>query len=102
MGGGQREEQQSIEEALGGKLSKKWKEIADSEYKLLMGNGTWELVELSSGLKPFGCKWIFKTKCGSDGKVEHYKGQLVVKGYTQKHGEDYIETFSPVVQYSSV
>ena len=38
--GGQRVEPKSIEEALGGKLSKKWKEAADSEYKLLMENGT--------------------------------------------------------------
>ena len=101
LGGGQIEEPQSIEEALESKLSKKWKEAADSEYKSLIENGTGELVELPSGRKPFGCKWTFKTKHGSDGKVEHYKAQLVAKGYTQKHGEDYNETFSPVVRYSS-
>ena len=77
-------------------------EAADSEYKSLIENGTWKLVELPSGRKPVGCKWTFKTKHGSDGKVEHYKAQLVAKGYTQKHGEDYNETFSPVVRYSSV
>ena len=73
LGGGQIEEPQNIEEALEGKLSEKWKEAADSEYKSLMENGTWELVELPSGRKPVGCKWIFKTKHGSDGNVEHYK-----------------------------
>ena len=56
LGGGQRGEPQSIEEALEGKLSKKWKEATDS-----------------NGRKPIGWKWIFKTKRGSDGKVEHYK-----------------------------
>ena len=66
-----------------------------------MENDTWELVELPSGRKPVGCKWIFKTKHGNNGK-EHYKAQLVAKGYTQKHGEDYNETFSPVFRYSSV
>ena len=73
LGGGQIEEPQSIEETLEGKLSKKWKEAADSEYKSLKKNGTWELVELPSGMKPVGWNWIFKTKHGSDGKVECYK-----------------------------
>ena len=92
---------QNIEEAPKGKLSQKWKEAADSEYKSLMENGTWELMELPSGWRPVGCKWIFKTKHRSDGNVECYKARLVAKGYAQKY-DDYNESFSPVVRYSFV
>ena len=56
LGGGQIEEPQSNDNALESKLSKKWKEATDSEYKSLMKNGTWELMELPSRRKPVRCK----------------------------------------------
>ena len=59
-------------------------------------NGVWDLVELPHGCKPVGCKWVFKTKRDSSGKIERYKARLVVKGYSQREGIDFKETFSPV------
>ena len=66
------------------------------EMKSMQGNDIWNLVELPKGVKPIGCKWIFKTKRDSKGNVERYKAHLVAKGFTQKEGIDYKETFSPV------
>ena len=45
-------EPRTMEEALTSEYSKEWKAAADSEYKSLMENETWDLVELPDGEKP--------------------------------------------------
>ena len=67
---GQIEEPKSIEEALSSEFAKEWKVAADSEYESLIENQTWDLVELPDGRKPIGCKWVFKVKHTSDGKIQ--------------------------------
>ncbi|KAK8948501.1 hypothetical protein KSP39_PZI005632 [Platanthera zijinensis] len=74
----------------------KWSNAMVDEMKSMHDNDVWDLVELPEGKKPIGCKWIFKTKRNSKGNVERYKSRLVAKGFTQREGIDYKETFSPV------
>ena len=71
-------------------------ETMNEEMVALKKNATWDLVPLSEGQKPVGCKWVFKKKVGPDGSVEKYKAWLVVKGYSKVKGIDYGEIFSPV------
>ncbi|RVW88103.1 Retrovirus-related Pol polyprotein from transposon TNT 1-94 [Vitis vinifera] len=74
----------------------KWIEAMKDEMKSMIDNGVWDLVELPKGVKPIGCKWILKTKRDSKGNIVKYKACRVAKGFTQKEGIDYKETFSPV------
>ena len=37
----------------------------NEEMKSMHDNDVWDLVQLPVGLKPIGCKWIFKTKTES-------------------------------------
>jgi hypothetical protein len=49
-----------------------------------------------------GCKWIFKKKLKPDDTVDKYKARLVVKGFTQKKGEEYFDTYSPVARLITI
>ena len=59
-------------------------------------------MELPQGIVPIGNKWIFKRKIGTDWQINTYKDRLVAKGYSQRQGIDYDETFSPVAMKKSI
>ena len=67
-----------------------------------MSNHTWELVDLPKGSKPIDSKWIFKRKIRPDGSIEKFKARLVIKGYTQRKGIDFFDTYSLVTKISTV
>ena len=83
-------------------LDPKWQEAMAAELHALEQNHTWTLTPLPSGHRPIGCKWVYKIKYNSDGTVERYKAQLVAKGFTQREGIDYKETFSPMAKLTTV
>ena len=68
----------------------------------LMENDVWLLSELPKGHSAVGGKWHFCMKFGADGEVLRYKARYVAKGFTQKMGRDYHETFSPTVRLSTI
>ncbi|KAJ2985252.1 hypothetical protein NUW54_g10210 [Trametes sanguinea] len=52
--------------------------------------------------KPIGCKWVFRLKRDSDGRIVKYKARLVAQGFSQIPGVDYDETFAPVVRLETL
>ncbi|CAB4021125.1 retrotransposon, Ty1-copia subclass [Paramuricea clavata] len=95
------EEPKTLKKALESDHAENWKTAADSEYQSLMETDTWELVELPPGRKAITCRWV-KVKHDENGKIDLFKGRLVAKGFLQKYGIEFVETFSPVVLFTSI
>ena len=52
------------------KDSNLWNEAMKAEMDSMESNQVWDLVELPIGVKPIGCKWVFKMKKDSLGNFE--------------------------------
>ncbi|RDX74343.1 hypothetical protein CR513_45924, partial [Mucuna pruriens] len=80
----------------------KWRKAMDNEINSIEKNQTWELMDLPTGAKTTGVKWIYKTKLNELGEVDKYKARLVAKGYSQQHGIDFSEVFAHVARMDTV
>ncbi|KAE8676092.1 Protein NRT1/ PTR FAMILY 6.2 [Hibiscus syriacus] len=74
-----------------------WTSAVHDELAALQQNGTWSLVSLPYRRIAVECKWLFKLKKNPDGTIQQYKARLVAQGFSQVPGQDFKETFSPVL-----
>lgn len=73
----------------------------ECEYNALHKNNTWCLVNATSDMKIVDSKWVYKIKKNVDGQIK-YKARLVARGFTQRYGENYWDTYAPVVKCSTI
>ena len=66
----------------------KWCNFMDEEIDTIERNETWELTTLSPKKQVIGVKWVCKTKCNAERKIDRHKACLVVKGYKQQYDRD--------------
>jgi hypothetical protein len=79
-----------------------WKDAMLEEYNSIIKNNVWDIVPRPKYKSMVSSKWIYKIKHTADGSVEKFKARFVARGFTQKEGIDYEETFSPVARYISI
>ncbi|KAL0411099.1 UNVERIFIED_CONTAM: hypothetical protein Slati_3699600 [Sesamum latifolium] len=82
--------------------SDKWLEAMKSKMDSMDSNQVWTLVDPPKGVRPVGCKLVYKRKLGTDGEVTAFKARLVAKRYTQRPGVDFEKTYSPVAMAKSI
>ena len=76
----------NYKEALKDVDAQEWLKAMDCEMESMYSNSVWSLVEAPKGVKPIGCKWIYKRKRQPDGKVETFKARWWQKVIPQKRG----------------
>ncbi|GJS08191.1 putative ribonuclease H-like domain-containing protein [Tanacetum coccineum] len=79
-----------------------WVEAMQEELLQFKLQQVWILVDLPSGKRAIGTKWVFRNKKDERGIVIRNKARLVAQGHRQEEGIDYEEVFAPVARIEAI
>ena len=74
----------------------------EEEYTKLGMLSTYTFAQLPLGRKAISCKWVFAHKYGPNREISKYKAYLIARGFLQRQGKDFKETFAPVAKIASM
>ena len=89
-----------IREAIKGSESNEWIQAMASELRSIIKNDTWTFVDRPKDRKVIGSRVILRNKYDSNGKLDKRKARIVARGFLQRPGIDFTETFAPVARIS--
>ena len=78
--------------------SAEWIAAMDKEINDLQIQNTWKLVKPPPNAHILDSRWVFKTKLNKDSSINKRKARFVAKGFQQKYGIDFLETYSNTVK----
>lgn len=93
---------QSYKEAVSNVDRVKWLEAMNKEMQSLRDKDVFELVPLPKGKRAIGCRWHYITKFNTDKTVDKLKARWVAKGFLQRKGVDFDETYAPSTKQETI
>lgn len=88
--------------ATSGEDANEWLLAMVSEVKSMLEKDVWDLVERPEGRNVIGSRMVLTNKYGPDGTLSKRKARLVARGFSQRPGMDFSETFAPVARLGSI
>ncbi|GJS69767.1 retrovirus-related pol polyprotein from transposon TNT 1-94 [Tanacetum coccineum] len=92
-------EPKNIKEAM---ADSAWIESMQEELHQFDRLDVWELVDRPLCKNVINLKWLWKNKRDEENTIIRNKSRLVAKGYAQKEGIDFEESFAPVARLEAV
>ncbi|TPX38764.1 DNA-directed DNA polymerase [Synchytrium endobioticum] len=89
-------------EALRSPFAEDWIAAMKEQHSELLEKETWELVDAPPDSNVISGRWVFNVKRDRSGNIERLKARWVGRGFTQKYGLDYDQTFAPTSHLTSV
>lgn len=84
----------SFEVAMASNDKERWLEAMGEEMSALQRTGTYSLVTKPPNANVINVMWVLRRKLKPNGELD--RARLVAKGFQQKYGIDYMDTYSPV------
>lgn len=82
--------------------SSKWIKVMKAELAAHDKIETWKITPTLQGYSLLSTEWVYSLKRDLNGRIERYKTRLVVRGFEQRYGIDFKETYSPVASIESI
>lgn len=92
----------TMQEAMNGEDATQWAVAIQEELNAHESNHTWSIVPRTPNMNTIDSKWVFRLKENPEEGAMRFKARLCARGFMQKEGVDYTETFAPVVRYDSL
>ena len=70
--------------------------------RFLDDNKVYSVVDMHVGKKVVKAKWVLWRKLLPGEKLDKLKARIVAKGFTQREGIYYDDTFSPTIRFESI
>ena len=94
----------NYQSAINSDLAKEWTLSINKELQGMIDFKVWDVVPRTEmkQARPISTTYVFKAKPNADGSLERLKARVCARGFLQRYGTDFLQTFAPVARLSTI